>query len=256
MYKTLKTEIKNNVGIITLDRPEAMNALCEELAIELTDAIETFDQSPDVHVLILTGNDKAFAAGADIKEITPKSFNDVYKDDFIFKWECVARCRKPIIAAISGYALGGGCEIAMMCDMIIASETAKFSQPEITIGILPGAGGTQRLTKAVGKAKAMEICLTGRMFTAQEAEQIGLITKVVAQEQLHSEALALAEKIASYSLPVTMMIKEAINHSFETTLSEGVHFERRLFHGAFSLEDRKEGMQAFIEKRQANYKNK
>lgn len=255
-YTTIKTEVKGKIGLITLDRPKALNALCDALATELTDAIETFDNDPAIHVLVLTGNDKAFAAGADIKEIAPKSFHDVYSENFITKWECAARCRKPIIAAISGYALGGGCELAMMCDMIIASETAKFSQPEITIGILPGAGGTQRLTKAVGKAKAMELCLTGRMFSAEEADAMGLITKVVPQDSLMEEFFALAEKIAGYSLPVTMMIKEAINQSFETSLAEGIHFERRLFHGAFSLEDRVEGMQAFIEKRDAEYKNK
>ena len=255
-YATIKTEIKGKVGLITLNRPQALNALCDELATELTQAIETFDNDPKIHVLILTGSEKAFAAGADIKEIAPKTFSDVYSENFITKWECAARCRKPIIAAISGYALGGGCELAMMCDMIIATTTAKFSQPEITIGILPGAGGTQRLTRAVGKAKAMELCLTGRMFSAEEAEKMGLVTKVVEPEALIEETFSLAEKIASFSLPVTMMIKEAINQSFETGLKDGIHFERRLFHGAFSLEDRHEGMQAFIEKREAKYKNK
>lgn len=255
-YATIKTEIKGKVGLITLNRPQALNALCDELATELTQAIETFDNDPKIHVLILTGSEKAFAAGADIKEIAPKTFSDVYSENFITKWECAARCRKPIIAAISGYALGGGCELAMMCDMIIATTTAKFSQPEITIGILPGAGGTQRLTRAVGKAKAMELCLTGRMFSAEEAEKMGLVTKVVEPEALIEETFSLAEKIASFSLPVTMMIKEAINQSFETGLKDGIHFERRLFHGAFSLEDRNEGMQAFIEKREAQYKNK
>ncbi len=255
-YATIKTEIKGKVGLITLNRPQALNALCDELATELTQAIETFDNDPKIHVLILTGSEKAFAAGADIKEIAPKTFSDVYSENFITKWECAARCRKPIIAAISGYALGGGCELAMMCDMIIATTTAKFSQPEITIGILPGAGGTQRLTRAVGKAKAMELCLTGRMFSAEEAEKMGLVTKVVEPEALIEETFSLAEKIASFSLPVTMIIKEAINQSFETGLKDGIHFERRLFHGAFSLEDRNEGMQAFIEKREAQYKNK
>lgn len=245
------------VGIITFNRPETLNALCEELIADLGEALDRCEADREIHCMVLMGSEQAFAAGADIKEIQNKSYMDVYLADFITKgWEKVSACRKPIIAAVSGYALGGGCEIAMMCDFIIASESAKFGQPEVTIGTIPGAGGTQRLTHAIGKSKAMDLCLTGRMMDAGEAERAGLVSRVVPVDKLRDEALAVAQKIASYSLPVVMMIKEAIGRTFETPLSEGLKFERRLFHSTFALEDRKEGMNAFIEKRMPVFKNK
>ena len=249
-FTNILVETQGKVGIITFNRPEALNALCEELMVELTSALDTFEQDDQIGCMVLTGSEKAFAAGADVKEMQPKSYMDVYKEDFITNgWQRLMSCRKPVIAAVSGYALGGGCEVAMMCDLIIASDTAKFGQPEITIGTLPGAGGTQRLTRAIGKAKAMEMCLTGRMMDAEEAEKSGLVSRIVASADLMAESIKTATKIASMSKPVAMMVKEAVNKAFETTLWEGVKFERRLFHASFGTKDQKEGMSAFIEKR-------
>ena len=255
-YETILTETRGRVALITLNRPKALNALCAQLMEELGHAIDAFENDSNIAVIILTGSEKAFAAGADIKEMQSKTYMDVYKEDFITaSWERIASCRKPIIAAVSGYALGGGCETAMMCDMIIASDTAQFGQPEITIGTIPGAGGTQRLTRFVGKSKAMDMCLTGRMMNAEEAERSGLVARVVPADQLLDEAFKVAEKIASFSLPVTMMVKDAVNQAYESTLAEGVHFERRLFHSTFALKDQKEGMQAFIDKRKPDFKD-
>ena len=244
------------VALITLNRPEALNALCEDLTDELKDVLQKCDADPEAHCMVLIGSEKAFAAGADIKEMQSKSYVDAYLEDFITKnWESVSACRKPIIAAVSGYALGGGSEIAMMCDMIIAADSAKFAQPEVTIGTLPGAGGTQRLARSVGKARAMDMCLTGRMITAEEAEAMGLVSRVVPDQDLKTEVLKVAEKVASFSLPVVMMIKESINRAFETPLSEGLKFERRLFHSSFALKDQKEGMAAFLEKRPPKFED-
>jgi enoyl-CoA hydratase len=256
-FEHILVEKKNKTGIVTLNRPKALNALCQAMMEELTRALDAFEEDAGVSAIIITGSEKAFAAGADIKEMAPKNYMDVYKEDFITKnWERAARCRKPVIAAVAGYCLGGGCELAMMCDFIIAADTAKFSQPEITIGTIPGAGGTQRLTRAIGKAKAMELCLTGRMMDAREAEQAGLVARIVPAAELMAEALATADKIAAFSLPVTMMVKESVNRAYETTLAEGLRFERRLFHATFASEDQKEGMKAFAEKRPPAFKDK
>ena len=256
-YSTIDTRTEDKVRIVTLSRPEALNALNTQLMDELTDALTKADRDPTVSVIVLTGSEKAFAAGADIKEMQGKTAMEAYTQDFITaNWEAATRVRKPIIAAVAGYALGGGCELAMMCDIIIAADTAKFGQPEITIGAIPGAGGTQRLTRAVGKAKAMEMCLTGRMMGAEEAERSGLVARVVPASDLLEEALKTAEKIASFSRPVAMMVKECVDRAFETTLAEGVLFERRVFHGVFASEDQEEGMTAFVEKRQPSFKNK
>ncbi len=256
-YELIRVERKGGVGIITLDRPEALNALCNELTVELSQALEELAADDDIGCLLLTGSEKAFAAGADIKEMVDQSYADAYLGDFITAtWERVTSCRKPVIAAVSGYALGGGCELAMMCDFIIAADSAKFGQPEISLGVPPGAGGTQRLTRAVGKAKSMEMCLTGRMMDADEAERSGLVARVVPAAGLMDEALKTAEKIASFSRPALYAVKEAVNRAFETTLSEGVRFERRLFHAAFATEDKTEGMTAFIEKREPKWKNR
>ena len=244
------------VAIISLNRPQAMNALCEDLIQELENVLDKCEADPEIHCMILMGSESVFAAGADIKEMQPKTYMEAYKSDFITKgWEKVSTLRKPIIAAVSGYALGGGCELALMCDFIIASETAKFGQPEVTLGTMPGAGGTQRLARSIGKAKAMDLCLTGRLMDATEAERAGLVSRVVPAEHLKEEALKVAQKIASYSLPVLMMIKESIDRAFETPLSEGLKFERRLFHSTFALEDQKEGMAAFVEKRAPVFKD-
>lgn len=250
-------EKRGKVGILTLNRPERLNTLSEKLIEDLGKALEECEADSQIHCMVLMGSEKVFSAGADIKEMQSKTYADVYLSDFITKgWENVSRCRKPIIAAVSGYALGGGCELAMMCDFIIASDTAKFGQPEVTIGTLPGAGGTQRLSRSIGKAKAMEMCLTGRLIDAQEAEKAGLVSRVVPLDKLQEEALEIAQKIASYSLPIVMMIKESIGRAFETPLAEGLKFERRLFHSTFALEDQKEGMAAFLEKRKSNFKDK
>ena len=256
-YNTIQVKTEGRVGVITLDRPSALNALCDELTGELKDALAAFERDEDIGSVILTGSAKAFAAGADIKELQEKDFVSLYKHDpFADTWESVARFRKPIIAVVSGYALGGGCEIAMMCDFIIASETAKFGQPEINLGVMPGSGGTQRLPRAVGKAKAMDLCLTGRMMDAEEAERAGLVSRVVPADDLMDTVMEAAEAIATKSLPVAMMTKEAINRSFEVGLTEGVLFERRVFQSQFSLEDQREGMAAFAEKRAPHFKHR
>ncbi len=256
-YKTIQVKTEGRVGVVTLNRPEALNALCDELTKELTAALAAFEADSEVGCVILTGSKKAFAAGADIKELQSRDQVGLYMHDpFAETWESVARFRKPIIAAVSGYALGGGCEIAMMCDFIIASATAKFGQPEINLGVMPGAGGTQRLPRAVGKAKAMDLCLTGRMMDAEEAERAGLVSRVVPADDLMDVAMEAAETIASKSLPVAMMTKETINRSFEIGLTEGIRFERRVFQSQFALEDQKEGMAAFAEKRAAHFKHR
>jgi enoyl-CoA hydratase len=256
-YKTIALETQGGVGIITLNRPQALNALNAELTAEVVHALAALDADDAIGCAVLTGSAKAFAAGADIKEMAPKSYMDVYKDDMFAAFEAgVSGFRKPLIAAVSGYALGGGCELAMLCDFIIASDTAKFGQPEITLGVMPGIGGSQRLTRFVGKSKAMEMCLTGRMMDAAEAERSGLVSRVVPAASLLEEALKAAAKIAEMSLPIAMMTKEAVNRSYETTLSEGVRFERRLFHAMFATEDQKEGMSAFTDKRKAQFKNR
>ena len=256
-YENIIVEKKGRVGLIQLNRPKALNALCDALMTELGNALRDFERDPEIGAIVLTGNEKAFAAGADIKEMKDRGYVDVYVSDFITSnWECVARCRKPIVAAVAGYALGGGCEVAMACDIVIAADNARFGQPEITLGILPGAGGTQRLTHAVGKAKAMDLVLTGRQMDANEALQSGLVARVVPAAELMSTAMSVAERIAGMSTPMVMMAKEAVNRAFETTLAEGLRFERRLFHAAFATEDQKEGMAAFVEKRQAAFKNR
>jgi len=256
-YEHIIVKTQDRVGIITLNRPDAMNALCHQLMTEMYNALDDFEKNNDIGCVILTGSGKAFAAGADIKEMQSKSYMDAYKHDFISgTWERAASFRKPIIAAVAGYALGGGCEVAMMCDFIIAADNAKFGQPEITLGVLPGAGGTQRLTKLVGKSKAMDMCLTGRMMDADEAERAGLVSRVVPLDKLQEEALKVASKIASMSLPATLMAKEAVNQSQEAPLSQGVLFERRIFQSTFAMEDQKEGMAAFIEKRKPEWKHR
>jgi enoyl-CoA hydratase len=256
-YENILFETRGKVGLITLNRPKALNALSPELTAELTHALNQLEADDNIAAIVLTGSEKAFAAGADIKAMKDWSYMDVYKAEFITKtWERVATCRKPIVAAVAGYALGGGCELAMMCDFIIAADNAKFGQPEITIGTIPGAGGSQRLTRFVGKSKAMEMVLTGRMMDAQEAERSGLVTRVVPADKLLEDAMATANKMASFSLPMLMMAKEAVNLAYETTLREGVHFERRLFHSTFSTADQKEGMSAFTEKRPPVFTNK
>jgi enoyl-CoA hydratase len=256
-YENILVETKGAVGIVTLNRPKALNALCAALIAELGQALDAFEADDAIGCVIVTGSEKAFAAGADIKEMAPQSYMSVYLSDFITNgWERITTCRKPILAAVAGFALGGGCEVAMMCDTIIAADTAKFGQPEITLGIIPGAGGTQRLTRFAGKAKAMDMILTGRMMDAAEAERSGLVSRVVPADKLLSEALAMAEKIASMSRPSAMMAKESINRAYETSLNEGVRFERRLFHSLFATEDQKEGMAAFIEKRKPAFKNR
>lgn len=253
-YENIIAEVKGNVGVITLNRPKALNALCDGLIAELGKALDGFEDDEAVRVIVITGSDKAFAAGADIKEMKDRDYIDVYKSDFITKgWTRVADCRKPVIAAVAGYALGGGCELAMMCDIILAADTAKFGQPEITIGTIPGAGGTQRLTRLVGKSKAMEMCLTGRMMDAEEAERANLVARVVPADDLTDEAFKLADRIASMSAPVAMKVKESVNKAYETTLAEGLMFERREFHSTFALDDRQEGMNAFVDKRQPGF---
>jgi enoyl-CoA hydratase len=256
-YEHLRVEHHGPVALITLDRPKALNALCDALTIELTDALDATEVNPDIAAVVLTGSAKAFAAGADIKEMQPKSFADVYLEDFITaSWERASTVRKPIIAAVAGHALGGGAELAMSCDMIIAADTAKFGQPEITIGILPGAGGTQRLTRAVGKSKAMDMVLTGRTIGAEEAERIGLVARVVPADVLIEEAIGVATKIAGFSRPSTLMAKEAVNAAFEMPLREGLRFERRLFHAAFATDGQSEGMAAFLDKRAPTFNNR
>ncbi len=256
-YRDIIVERKGRVGIIAFNRPEALNALCESLISELGSALDELEGDVEIGAIILTGSEKAFAAGADIKEMKDRTFVDVYRSDFITHgWERIAQCRKPVIAAVAGYALGGGCEMAMMCDIILAADSAKFGQPEITIGVLPGAGGTQRLTRLIGKSKAMEMCLTGRTMDAAEAERSGLVARVIPTSQLMEEATKLADRIASMSAPIALMVKECVNRAYETTLAEGLRFERRLFHAAFATHDQKEGMAAFVEKRQAAFRDR
>lgn len=256
-FQNIIAEKKDDgVALITLNRPDALNALNDALINELGTAIDTFEADTDIGCIVITGSEKAFAAGADIKEMQSKSYMDTYMSNFISTWERVAKCRKPVIAAVNGFALGGGCELAMMCDFIIAGDRAKFGQPEVKLGILPGAGGSQRLTRFVGKSKAMEMCLTGRMMDAEEAERAGLASRVVPAAELLEDALKTASTISGMSTPTTMMIKESVNRSYETTLAEGILFERRTFHAAFATEDQKEGMSAFAEKRKADWQNK
>ena len=256
-YDLILVERKGRVGVITLNRPKQLNALNPQLMQELGQALQELDADDGIGCMVITGSEKAFAAGADIGVMKDYSYMDAYRMDYITRdWEHIRRIRKPVIAAVAGWALGGGCELAMMCDMVIAADTAKFGQPEINLGIMPGAGGTQRLTRFTSKAKAMDLCLTARNMDAQEAERAGLVSRVVPADKLLEEALAAAAKIAAYSLPVVMMIKETVNRAYETTLSEGVLFERRTFHSMFALEDQKEGMAAFVEKRKPVFKNK
>jgi enoyl-CoA hydratase len=256
-FELIKVEQKGRVGLITLNRPKQLNALSPQLMQELGAALQAYDANESVGAIVITGNEKAFAAGADIASMKDYSYMDAFMADYITRdWEHIRRIRKPVIAAVAGYALGGGNELAMMCDIVIAAETARFGQPEVNLGVMPGAGGTQRLPRAVGKAKAMDLCLTGRMMDAQEAERAGLVSRVVPLDKLTDEALAVAEKIAGYSLPVVMMIKESINRAYESTLAEGVLLERRLFHSQFALADQKEGMAAFLEKRKPTFKNR
>lgn len=247
---------RGNVGIVQLNRPKALNALCGELFTELNQAMSSFDQSDEVRAIVLTGSDKAFAAGADIKEMKDTNFIENYKGNFLGHWTEITKVRKPIIAAVNGFALGGGCELAMMCDIIYAGQDAKFGQPEIKLGTIPGAGGSQRLAKAVGKSKAMEMVLTGNMMTATEAQQAGLVSKVTPNESVVDEAIKTATQIAKMSLPVVMMAKDAVNRSFELSLEEGLNYERRLFHQTFATADQKEGMSAFAEKRKPNFQHK
>ena len=255
-YQNILVERRGAVGVVTLNRPAALNALNAGLIAELASALDRLEADAAIGAIVLTGNEKAFAAGADVKEMASKTYPEIYCEDFITRgWERLGQCRKPVIAAVAGFALGGGCELAMMCDIVIAADTAKFGQPEITLGTIPGAGGTQRLTRFVGKAKAMDLCLTGRMMDAAEAERAGLVSRIVPAAELLSEAVTIAERVAQMSRSVAMMVKEAVNRAYETTLAEGVRFERRLFHSTFAVADRKEGMAAFIEKRKPQFRN-
>ncbi len=255
-YENILVEQRDAVGLITLNRPQALNALNRELMRELGHALDQLETDDVIGAVVITGNDKAFAAGADIKEMQHRSATDMYLEDYIGGWERVTRCRKPVIAAVRGYALGGGCELAMMCDFILAADNARFGQPEINLGVLPGAGGTQRLTRLIGKSKAMEMCLTGRMMDAAEAERAGLVSRIVATAELLDEALKTAAAIAAKSRPAVLMTKESVNVAYETTLAEGTRYERRLFYAAFASEDQKEGMAAFAAKRQPEWRNR
>ncbi|WP_424216248.1 enoyl-CoA hydratase (plasmid) [Streptomyces sp. BI20] len=252
-YETIRVKREGRVAVLTLDRPEALNALDLRMMREVVTVAEELDRDPGIGCLVLTGSARAFAAGADIKEMRPRGYPDMYVDDWFSAWDRLGQVRTPTLAAVAGHALGGGCELAMLCDVLLAADTARFGQPEIRLGVIPGIGGSQRLTRAVGKAKAMELCLTGRTMDAQEAERAGLVSRIVPAEDLLTEALAVAGTIASMSKPVAMMTKEAVNRAFETTLAEGVRFERRLFHAVFATADQKEGMAAFVEKRPARF---
>ena len=254
--ETILVETRGRVGLITLNRPKAMNALNTRVLEELTGAAEAFDADAGVGAIVITGSERAFAAGADIKEMQPKGYVDAFMEDYFADWERLTRVRKPVIAAVAGYALGGGCELAMTCDFILAADNAKFGQPEITLGIMPGMGGSQRLARFIGKSKAMEMCLTGRMMEAEEAERCGLVSRIVPAGELLEEALSVAEKIAELSMPAVIMAKEAVNRAYETPLSEGLRFERRVFHSMFALDDQKEGMAAFAEKRSPQFRNR
>jgi enoyl-CoA hydratase len=256
-YENILVEIRGRAGLITLNRPKALNALNDKLMDELGEALLAFDGDEAIGAMVITGSEKAFAAGADIGAMSTWSYMDVFKAEYISRnWETIKRIRKPVIAAVSGYALGGGCELVMMCDIVIASETARFGQPEIKLGIIPGAGGTQRLPRAVGKAKAMDLVLSARMMDAREAESAGLVSRVVAADKVLDEALATADAIAGFSLPAVMMAKEAVNRAYEVPLSEGMLFERRLFHSLFATDDQKEGMAAFVEKRAPRFRHR
>lgn len=255
-FETILLDIHGKVGLITLNRPQALNALNAQIVGEINQALDQLERDANIGCVVLTGSAKAFAAGADIKEMAELQYPQIYVDDLFSDADRIANRRKPIIAAVSGFALGGGCELAMMCDFILAADNAKFGQPEINLGVLPGMGGTQRLTRAVGKAKAMELCLTGRLMGAEEAERAGLVARIVPQADLVEEALKVAATITSKSIPVSMMVKESVNRAFEVTLSEGVRFERRVFHAAFATEDQKEGMAAFIAKREAQFNDR
>jgi enoyl-CoA hydratase len=256
-YENILVETRERVGFIRLNRPQRLNALNDALADDLGTALSAFDADPGISVIVIAGSEKAFAAGADIGAMAEWDYAKVYGENYITRnWEAIRTIRKPVIAAVAGYALGGGCELAMACDIVIAADNARFGQPEITIGTMPGFGGTQRLPRAVGKAKAMDWCLTGRMIDAAEAERSGLVARVVAADQLEAEAMALANKIASYSLPVVMKIKESVNRAYESSLTEGLLFERREFHATFALEDQKEGMRAFVDKRRPAFRNR
>jgi enoyl-CoA hydratase len=256
-YENIVTERRGRVGLVTLNRPKQLNALNDALMNELGQALRAFDGDEAIGAIVITGGDKAFAAGADVGAMKDWSYMDVYKTDFITRnWEAVRSVRKPVIAAVAGFALGGGCELAMMCDIVIAAENARFGQPEIKLGIIPGAGGTQRLPRAIGKAKAMDLILTGRMMDAQEAERAGLVSRIVAPDKLLEEALAAATAIGEYSLPAVMLAKESVNRAYESALAEGVLFERRVFHSLFATEDQKEGMRGFVEKRMPHFKHR
>jgi enoyl-CoA hydratase len=254
-YESILVERRGRVGLITLNRPQALNALNRQIMLDVTDAVSAFDVDDSIGAMVITGSAKAFAAGADIKEMQPLGYVDIFKSDKFGPWDILTRARKPIIAAVAGFALGGGCELAMMCDFILAADTAKFGQPEIKLGVTPGMGGTQRFTHAVGKAKAMEMCLTGRMMDAAEAERAGLVARIVEADKLLDDAIATAQAIAGMSLPVVMMVKECVNAAQDMSLTDGLRFEKRVFHSTFALADQKEGMQAFVDKRKAEFKN-
>ena len=255
-YEMVLVSREGRVGVVTLNRPQALNALNSQLIDEIAHALAAFDADPDIGCMVLTGSEKAFAAGADIKEMAPKSYPGTYVDDLITPWDRIGQKRKPLIAAVAGFALGGGCEVAMMCDFIIAADNAKFGQPEIKLGVMPGGAGTQRLTRYVGKAKAMDMCLTGRMMDVQEAERAGLVSRIVPLASLMEETMKAAQAIAAMSMPIAMMTKESVNRSYETTLADGIRFERRVFQAMFATHDQKEGMAAFVEKRPADFKHR
>ncbi|MFG1379193.1 enoyl-CoA hydratase [Xanthobacter autotrophicus] len=255
-FDCIRTDVLGRVGWITLDRPDALNALNAAMVAEIASALAGFGADPDIGCVVLTGSDRAFAAGADIKEAAGRTYPETFLEDFLASWDAIARERKPVVAAVAGYALGGGCEVVLMCDVVIAADTARFGLPEVKIGVMPGAGGTQRLTRAIGKAKAMDLCLTGRMMDAAEAERSGLVSRVVPASDLRAEAQAIAEEISAKSRITTMTIKEAVNRAFETSLSEGLLFERRTFHALFATLDQKEGMAAFMEKRTPQFRNR
>ncbi|MGW6615211.1 enoyl-CoA hydratase [Streptomyces erythrochromogenes] len=255
-YETILVERKDRVALLTLNRPQALNALNLQVMDEVVAAAEALDRDPGVGCIVITGSARAFAAGADIKEMRPQGYMDMYLSDWFAAWDRLGQVRTPTVAAVAGHALGGGCELAMLCDILLAADTAKFGQPEIKLGVIPGIGGSQRLTRAIGKAKAMELCLTGRTMDAAEAERAGLVSRIVPAEELLAEALAVAETVAGMSKPVAMMAKEAVNRAFETTLTEGVRFERRLFQAVFATEDQKEGMSAFVEKRTPDFSHR
>ncbi len=255
-FETVLLERRGRVALVQLNRPKALNALNSQLMDEVTRLLTELDTDPGVGAIVLTGSDRAFAAGADIKEMQTKTFAEVFSGNLFAPWDSLSRLRTPLIAAVAGYALGGGCELAMLCDVLLAADTAVFGQPEVKLGVIPGIGGSQRLTRAVGKAKAMELCLTGRTMDAAEAERSGLVARVVPAADLLADAMKTAETIAAMSLPIVMMTKESVNRAYETTLAEGVLFERRTFHSMFALEDQKEGMAAFVEKRKPTFKHK